>query len=448
MKKYKFGTDGIRGKANVELTPDTAFELGSVLGNLIPKGERLLISKDTRESGDLLALSAISGCLSTGTDVDYINIASTPISSFATTFLNYPYALVITASHNPYYDNGLKVIKKKALKLNKIENKYIEDHLFDSFKSNEKIGRLFINKKVKNDYIENIINKNIDLSSLTIALDEANGALSNFASKVFRKLKAKVKVINNKPNGKNINLLAGSTNIYKMVDEISNKLSPFDIGFSFDGDGDRVITFFQDGTIIDGDKEALLLAKFLCQYNKKVVLTKMSDIALIKYLKDLNFELFISDVGDSNVFEFMNLNDCNIGAEKSGHIIIKDYMNSGDGLYNAIMLALLYQNNKDIFVSTIKSIKDAYRCEIEIKTDDAKKIIENSNFKLIASKFNFKDEYKFVYRASGTEPKIRILIQSTDVKEYNLIIKEVNKEIERLKEKYVWNSRNIMVKKS
>lgn len=300
MEKYKFGTDGIRGKANEELTPEIAFRLGYVLGKRIPEGERLLVSKDTRESGDELALSAISGCLASGKDVDYIKVAATPISAFATTYLNYSYALVITASHNIYSDNGLKVFKKNGLKLSDEECQSIEQELTENISYSKKIGKLFIKKNIKKKYINYLKKQNINLDSLIVVLDEANGSLSNYASKVFKLLNAKVKAINNKPNGQNINYKSGSTNIEYLIKEKLNYLLPFDIGFSFDGDGDRVISFLPDGSIIDGDIEALLLVKLL-RNNSGLILTKMSDIAIINYLKQSGINISISDVGDKNV---------------------------------------------------------------------------------------------------------------------------------------------------
>lgn len=430
MEKYKFGTDGIRGKANEELTPEIAFRLGYVLGKRIPEGERLLVSKDTRESGDELALSAISGCLASGKDVDYIKVAATPISAFATTYLNYSYALVITASHNIYSDNGLKVFKKNGLKLSDEECQSIEQELTENISYSKKIGKLFIKKNIKKKYINYLKKQNINLDSLTVVLDEANGSLSNYASKVFKLLNAKVKVINNKPNGQNINYKSGSTNIEYLIKEKLNYLLPFDIGFSF-----------------DGDIEALLLVKLL-RNNSGLILTKMSDIAIIKYLKQSGINISISDVGDKNVYELMNNSGCKIGAEKSGHIILKDYMNSGDGLYNALLLASIFKKNKEEFYRVVKQIKASKKYEIEIITDNAKEVIKNSNFEKIAQKYDGLNENKFVYRASGTESKIRVLIQSLDEKELKEMYIEINEEIERLKEKYVWNSRNIVVKKS
>ena len=430
MEKYKFGTDGIRGKANEELTPEIAFRLGYVLGKRIPEGERLLVSKDTRESGDELALSAISGCLASGKDVDYIKVAATPISAFATTYLNYSYALVITASHNIYSDNGLKVFKKNGLKLSDEECQSIEQELTENISYSKKIGKLFIKKNIKKKYINYLKKQNINLDSLIVVLDEANGSLSNYASKVFKLLNAKVKAINNKPNGQNINYKSGSTNIEYLIKEKLNYLLPFDIGFSF-----------------DGDIEALLLVKLL-RNNSGLILTKMSDIAIINYLKQSGINISISDVGDKNVYELMNNSGCKIGAEKSGHIILKDYMNSGDGLYNALLLASIFMKNKEEFYRVVKQIKASKKYEIEIITDNAKEVIKNSNFEKIAQKYDGLNENKFVYRASGTESKIRVLIQSLDEKELKEMYIEINEEIERLKEKYVWNSRNIVVKKS
>ena len=178
-----------------------------------------------------------------------------------------------------------------------------------------------------------------------------------------------------------------------------------------------------DGSIIDGDIEALLLVKLL-RNNSGLILTKMSDIAIINYLKQSGINISISDVGDKNVYELMNNSGCKIGVEKSGHIILKDYMNSGDGLYNALLLASIFKKNKEEFYRVVKQIEASKKYEIEIITDKAKEVIKNSNF------------------------KIRVLIQSLDEKELKEMYIEINEEIERLKEKYVWNSRNIVVKKS
>ncbi|MBQ3253998.1 MAG: phosphoglucosamine mutase, partial [Acholeplasmatales bacterium] len=340
--KY-FGTDGIRGIPGKTLSLDLMKKIGKSLHLL--NNTKVLIAYDTRITKDIVLSSLLEGLLDTDIKPLVLGVLSTPALIYYSR-LYQATAIMITASHNPYYDNGIKIINK-GNKLTKLEEEKIEEY----------IASLEI-KKFKNiEYLSflKLISKK---TNLKIALDLANGSLYKIAKDVFQNITNNLLIIGDKPNGYNINDNLGSTHpdILKKVVLDNN----FDIGFSFDGDGDRVICIDKNGTIINGDIIIYIIAKYLKLNNKlnknKVVLTIMSNPGIIEAFKKLDIDVIEASVGDKNVYEEISKHSLSIGGEESGHIIISEYSNTGDGLLSAIILLNTLIDNNTTIEQEIKDI--------------------------------------------------------------------------------------------
>lgn len=426
-KQIKFGTDGIRGKVGEELTPEIAYGLGWALGNISERP--ILVGRDTRRSGDMLMSAIVAGILATGTDVVNVGIVSTPILIYASYIKKFSYAVMITASHNPSSDNGIKVIGPNGLKIDKKIQEYIEESIYVEHKCVSTCGRVINNRVLIDEYISHILSKtSIKLDGLKVVLDVANGSNYRIAPEVMIKKGIQTFVFNNNPDGININEKCGSNHIEYIIEELKNKSIDFDLGFSYDGDGDRVIAFLSDGTVIDGDRILYFLA--IISNQDKLTMTVMSELGIISDLKEIGVDVSLSEVGDSKVIESMIKNGCRFGGEKSGHIIDLEYLPSGDGLYISLLLLGLYQEDKSLFLSLLNSITHTYRFEKNIY---CKNCFNIERSKLERIKMNYiSEELNLVIRPSGTEPYIRIMIQGFDEKKVIDCSKTIELEIERL----------------
>jgi phosphoglucosamine mutase len=346
--KY-FGTDGIRGRVNSKhINGDMFFKFGLAAGkyftNLKKKKQTAIIAKDTRLSGYTLEPALVSGLTSAGMHVFTMGPMPTNALAMLTKSMNANLGIMITASHNQFYDNGLKLFGPDGLKLsNKIENKIeklidkdIKKHLTD----NTLLGRVKRLESGTDNYIRIIkkrINKKVNLKNLKIVIDCANGASYKAVPQLFRSLKAKIILIGNKPNGFNINKNCGS--MYPQILQKKVKQYKADLGISFDGDADRIIMCDEKGTIIDGDQ---IIAAIAMQWKKKKILkggvvgTLMSNYGLEKFFKQKNIKFIRANVGDKYVKELMQKYKFNLGGEQSGHIILGKYATTGDGLLVAL----------------------------------------------------------------------------------------------------------------
>ncbi len=418
MGKY-FGTDGIRGKVNNNLTSRIVFRLGRYLG---ARGKlKILIARDTRISSDLLYASFCSGALGSGSDVYDLGIAPTPAVSFLTNKLNFDYGVMITASHNFYEDNGIKIFDRNGEKIKEdlkweIEN-YIdasEDYL--PLAASEHIGKLYKSEHLTDDYID-FINKNgkvID-HNIKVLVDVANGA--NF--KLIKTLLDKIgmvdyAIVNNQPSGTNINQKSGVLNYELLRERVLNK--NYDLGVALDGDGDRIIACDNAGNILDGDMLLLLFAIDLKEDEKlkddRIVVTTMTNVALIKTLKEKGIETDVVDVGDHNVQLKMARLNASLGGEKSGHIIFGDIANTGDALLVMIKLLALISKRKD-YQKLYREYKPYPSISINIKVADKNKIIGSQRLIdfITSCEKELKSDGRIVIRPSGTESLIRVLIE-------------------------------------
>lgn len=433
MKKY-FGTDGIRGVANKELTPELAFKVARAGAFVLAQNNNdepvILIGKDTRISGDMIETAMIAGFCSVGAKVKVLGIIPTPAVAYLVKKYNASAGVVISASHNPYEFNGIKFFNNKGTKLDdfieeQIENIMESDEISNVELQNDKIGTYEIVLDATKEYADFLTSSIKDTSinsEIVVGLDTANGATYKIAEDVFKKLGIKYKIINNTPNGININNNCGATHIeYLGKFVVDNNLS---LGLAFDGDGDRCLAVDNEGNLVDGDKILSILGNYLNSKGKlsknTIVATIMSNIGLDKYAKENNINIAKTKVGDRYVLEEMQKNGYNLGGEQSGHVILLDYNPTGDGILTGLkLIEVILQENKSLF-ELANQIKQYPQVTVNAKVSNDKKYNFSKNEK-ISSEINkideeFKGNGRAIVRASGTEPLIRVMIEGENQK--------------------------------
>jgi phosphoglucosamine mutase len=439
--KY-FGTDGIRGRVNSKhINGDMFFKFGLAAGkyftNLKKNKQTAIIAKDTRLSGYTLEPALVSGLTSAGMHVFTMGPIPTNALAMLTKSMKANLGIMITASHNQFYDNGLKLFGPDGLKLsNKIENKIeklIDGDIKKHLTANTHLGRVKRLETGTDNYIRIIkkrINKKVNLKNLKIVIDCANGASYKAAPKLFRSLKAKIILIGNKPNGFNINKNCGST--YPQILQKKVKQYKADLGISFDGDADRIIMCDEKGTIVDGDQ---IIAAIAMQWKKKktlkggVVGTLMSNYGLEKFFKQKNIKFIRANVGDKYVKELMQKYKFNLGGEQSGHIILGKYATTGDGLLVALetVKALNGKMKASTFFNVFKKtpqILENVECKKENILNDPKikKLIRLSKEKI-------KGQGRILVRKSGTEPLIRVMGESDNINLLKIVLKKITQKL-------------------
>jgi len=427
MKKL-FGTDGIRGIANTNpITPDTALKVGQALGYIFKKNKhrlKFIVGKDTRLSCYMLESALTSGLCSMGADVVLTGPMPTPGVAFITSNMNADAGIVISASHNAYTDNGIKIFSSSGYKINDAVEEQIE-HLVYSEKLNDllppadEIGRAFREYDALGRYIvflRNTIEKNISLSGIKIALDCANGATYKVAPTLFREMRADIIPTNINPDGRNINLNSGSLHPYLLSKVIL--ANDAHIGFAFDGDGDRVIAIDEKGNIVTGDKILAICAGYFKIKNKlknnRIVSTVMSNGGLHQTLRELEIERIESTVGDRMVLKKMLECGASLGGEDSGHLIFLDHHTTGDGIITALkLLEIMIETKKPLSElaaavkfnpQTLENVQVRKKLDIE-EIDELQKIIREAEKKLAPSGRVF-------VRYSGTQPLLRVMVEA------------------------------------
>ena len=417
-----FGTDGVRGIANKELTIELASNIGKACAYVLSKNKKdvkVIIGNDGRISKDMLVSSLISGLTSVGVDVIDLGTIPTPAISFLVTKYEADAGIMVSASHNPYEYNGIKIFDSQGFKLpDEIEDEIEYCITNNQQYNNDKIGKILNNKDAIKDYVDFLITRdNFDLSNLKIAIDTANGASSYTADILFSKTKCDYKIINNKPNGININDKCGALyleQLSKFVKE--NKL---DGGVAFDGDADRAIFVDEFGNIIDGDFVLSIISKELKDNNKlvnnTVVGTIMSNLGLKKYCEKYNINFIETKVGDRYILEEILKNNYIIGGEQSGHIILKEYSNTGDGQLTALVLFDILRKSKKK-LSELSNIMKKYPqtlINVEVSNDKKNDFINNKTIQEEIKKceLDLNNNGRILVRASGTEPKIRVMVE-------------------------------------
>jgi len=436
--KY-FGTDGFRGEANVNLTSMQAYKVGRFLGwyyasklsGCTKPGyrPRIVIGKDTRRSSYMLEYSIVAGLTASGADVYMLHVITTPGVSYVTRKDEFDCGIMITASHNPYYDNGIKVINGYGEKLDDETTMLIEAYIDGDLKSlgvtgedlplaqKSKIGCIHDYSAGRNRYIGYLISvASNSYKKLKIGLDCANGASWNIANAVFSALGAQTHVIGDEPDGLNCNEGCGSTHIEKLKKLVKEK--HLDLGFAFDGDADRCIAVDENGNEVDGDAMIYILGKRMkargTLNDNTVVTTIMSNSGFVNSLAEIGIHCVQTKVGDRFVYESMQENDYAIGGEQSGHIIMKKYATTGDGILTAIMIAEEICDSKASLAQLVEPIKFYPQYLKNLRVKDKAAVFADAN--VLAAKEEVEKlingKGRALLRQSGTEPVVRVMIES------------------------------------
>lgn len=445
MRKL-FGTDGVRGVANRELTSDLAFKLGQaaayVLAGELDHKPRIMVGTDTRISCDMLECALNAGLCSVGADVISIGVIPTPGIAFLTSKYKTDAGVVISASHNSFEFNGIKFFDSDGYKLpDELEYK-IEDFVFSDIdlphKTGSSIGRIIKKPEYLSDYIHFLTShSDMNLKGLRILMDCANGAAYKAAPEAFACLGADITVINATPNGLNINEGCGSTHIEALSGLIAK--GDYDLGFAYDGDADRVIAVAEDGSVIDGDRILGVLAIDMQRrgiLNKHtMVATVMSNMGLERMAKTKGMLMVKTRVGDRYVIEEMRKNGYSLGGEQSGHIIIKDCNTTGDGILTSIKLSGILAAGS-MKISEIVNVVEKYPQVIvnAIVNDKVKSsVLDDETVKsmIMGIESDFNGDGRLLIRASGTEPVVRVMLEGRDYEYIKIKAKEMAELIEK-----------------
>ena len=428
MRKY-FGTDGVRGVANKELTCDLAYKLGRAGGYVLTNNEykvKVVVGKDTRQSGDMLEAALIAGLMSVGCDVITVGVIPTPGVAYLTRKYGAECGVVISASHNPMEDNGIKFFNKDGFKLDDEIELKIEEYIDNMEKiaynpiGNE-VGVRIHKHTAAQDYVDYL--KSIgdtDLTGLKVVLDCANGAAYKVAPEVFRELGAEVIAMNVTPDGENINHKCGSTHpegLQKAVVEHNA-----DLGLAYDGDADRLIAVDETGTIVDGDHIMILGAVYLKKQNKlandTLVVTTMSNIGLHVAAKEYGIDLSITDVGDRYVIEEMKKSGHNLGGEQSGHMIFLDYNTTGDGTLSSLIVSkIVKEDGKTLSEqSALMTTYPQVLINVDVRNEVKNKFMENDEIRTEIEKLEklMAGTGRVLIRPSGTQPLVRVMLEGKD----------------------------------
>ncbi len=428
MKKKYFGTDGIRGTAyEFPMNSDFLYSLARAIKSNDKSISRILIGMDTRESCKYIENSLVNGFISCGVKCECIEVVSTPILCFYTKTLNYDLGIMISASHNPYKDNGVKIFKKNGEKFSDEEELSVEEKIFtkQNIKLNdEKVKNPFEDFSEYENFLFDKLNLPINRLNNNIVIDCANGSLWDFAPKFFKKLNFNLVTYGCSPNGNNINQGCGALE-QKKLSEMTLKYNS-DVGISFDGDADRVIICDNNGNIIDGDFILAIIAYSLKKKgneNVSIVSTTMSNFSFRKYIKNLNIKLSLSDVGDRYVVEKMKDTNAFVGGEPSGHIIFSENSYCGDGILTALyILGILEQEKKTLSdLCDLLFIKSPQKFLNFKLTDNYKELISSPKVEELIKKYENKG-CEIILRKSGTENVLRLMIQSHAESEINNFI--------------------------
>ena len=450
MGKY-FGTDGFRGEANETLTADHAYQVGRFLGWYFgemkrragdERAPRIVIGKDTRRSSYMFEYSLVSGLVASGADAYLLHVTTTPSVAYIARVDGFDCGIMISASHNPYYDNGIKLINGQGEKMEESVIALVEDYLDGNlvlfgkkwdqvpFAKRDKIGRTVDYVSGRNRYIGYLISLGLySFKGVKVGLDCANGSAWNIAKSVFDALGAKTYVINAEPNGTNINLNAGSTHIeglQKFV--VENGL---DVGFAYDGDADRCLCVDEKGQVISGDHILYVYGRYMKDRgkltNNTVVTTVMSNFGLYKAFDELGIDYAKTAVGDKYVYEYMMTNGCRLGGEQSGHIIFSKYASTGDGILTSLKMMEVMMARKQpmseltrdlkIYPQVLKNVR--VRDKAAAQADEAVR----EAVQQVADALG--DTGRILVRESGTEPLIRVMVEAESEEQCHAYVDQV-----------------------
>ncbi len=443
-----FGTDGIRGVANKELTPELAFKLGKAGAYVLTKEKRrkanIIIGMDTRESGDMLEAALIAGMCSVGANVIPLGVIPTPGMAYLVRHYKMDAGVVISASHNPSKDNGIKFFSSEGYKLSDSLEDEIEDIIKNSYDSlpnpSENLGRKMLRHDAVLNYVDFIVDQaeDINLEGMKVAIDCANGATYQAAPMVMKNLGADVHTIHASPDGININKNCGSTHMTSLVEYVRD--NHMDIGIAFDGDGDRCLMVDENGKIVEGDEMMSIFATYFKKEgtlkNDTLVATVMSNLGLFHMGEKNGINIERASVGDRYVLERMLEIGACLGGEQSGHIIFLDHNTTGDGILTAVqMLKIMHKTGKKLSeLNTVMKVLPQVLINAKVKEENKKDFDKNDEINSAVAKVSekFKDRGRVLIRASGTEPLVRVMIEGEDPKELEKEARKVADLIERI----------------
>jgi phosphoglucosamine mutase len=430
-----FGTDGIRGVANVDLTPTLAYDLGRAVGHLLQaNGRGVVIGQDTRRSGDMLVAAVSAGLTSVGADAVQLGVVTTPCLAYAATHGDYAAGIMVSASHNPADDNGLKVLSGGRKIDDEVEEE-LERLLFQAESlhgmTNGQIGRIRHETEPVAAYRASLVTHGGDaLRGMRIAIDCANGSASVIAPELFRELGASVTVLSASPDGTNINLDSGSTQPQALAEAV--RAGSLELGMAFDGDADRLIAVDEHGAIVDGDGVMGIcaiarLAEGTLR-NRILVTTVMSNGGLDRAVAAAGGRVIRTPVGDRHVFEAMERADASLGGEQSGHIIFRDLSNAGDGILTGIQLARTLRDRGSTLAEGAAQIQMLPQVMINsaVRHRDQWEVDPEFAVAVAEAEARLGARGRILVRPSGTEPKIRIMVEGDDADEINQIARELS----------------------
>lgn len=427
MGKY-FGTDGFRGEANKDLTVEHAYKVGRFLGwyyGRMPKDKqkcKIVIGKDTRRSSYMFEYAIAAGITASGADAYLLHVTTTPSVSYVVRTEDFDCGVMISASHNPFYDNGIKVLNGKGEKLEDDVTDKIENYLDNKIEEIELALRENIGKTVdyaagRNRYIGYLISiATRSFKGKKVALDCANGSASSIAKNVFDALGADTYVINNEPNGTNINLNCGSTHIERLRECVVE--NGCDVGFAYDGDADRCLAVDEEGNIVDGDLILYICGKYMKEnntlFNTTVVTTVMSNLGLYKAFDKVGIFYAKTAVGDKYVYENMQMNGNCLGGEQSGHIIFSKHATTGDGILTSLKVMEVMLEKKQSLKKLASEVEIYPQKLKNVRVDDKEAVQKDEVIceKVKEIEKSLGDEGRILLRASGTEPLIRIMLEA------------------------------------
>lgn len=437
MGKY-FGTDGFRGEAGITLTADHAYKVGRFLGwyynelrvrNNNREPARIVIGKDTRRSSYMFEYSLVAGLTASGADAYLLHVTTTPSVAYIARVDDFDCGIMISASHNPYYDNGIKLINGNGEKMDEGTISLIEAYLDGEvelfgekysevpYAHKEKIGRTVDYVSGRNRYVGYLISLGMySFKGVKVALDCANGSSWNIAKSVFDALGAKTYVINADPNGTNINNNAGSTHIEGLQKYVVEE--GMDVGFAYDGDADRCLCVDEKGQVVDGDAILYVYGRYMKERGKlvtnTVVTTVMSNFGLYKAFDEQGIDYAKTAVGDKYVYEYMQKNGCRIGGEQSGHIIFSKYASTGDGILTSLKMMEVMMARKKTMSQLTEDLHIYPQVLVNVRVQD--KAVAQADPDVQAAVQKVADELgdtgRILVRESGTEPLIRVMVEA------------------------------------
>lgn len=443
MGKY-FGTDGFRGEVNQNLTVEHAYKIGRFLGWYYGREDkercRVVIGKDTRRSSYMLEYALVAGLTASGADAYLLHVTTTPSVSYVTRTENFAVGIMISASHNPYYDNGIKLINENGEKMDeetilKIES-YLDGEMQElPYAQKDRIGCTVDHAAGRNRYIGYLISlATRSYKGVKVGLDCANGSAWMIAKSVFDALGAETYVIHNQPNGLNINMDCGSTHVEGLCRLVSEK--GLDVGFAFDGDADRCICVDEKGNVVDGDAIMYICGCYMKErgklYGNKVVTTVMSNFGLYKAFDAAGIDYEKTAVGDKYVYENMVANGYRLGGEQSGHIIFKKHATTGDGILTAIKMMEVMLEKKSTLGELASPFRKYPQILKNIRVTDKSLVQQDPDVQAAVADAakDLGDNGRILVRESGTEPLIRVMVEAGDIETCEKYVEQVIQRIQ------------------